>query len=270
MKITRTKGIVGLIIALILSATAVVFTPQREKDKKQENQVYKPLADANNCLFVIVPGHGGKDNGKYYTGGKRSPIWPDGHQVLEGVSTKLYAYELTASLMKEGLDVIMLNTQNRDMTLQERVNQVNALYSIDKRVVAIFIHHNAQQTYTAPYYDCFGNRGYLSIDQGGATGAESYTSIGLTEADNFNNNFIIPQFEKDMPDIKWRYGYKQKGKEANFTVLAYTKCPSVLEEWLFMTTYTDSQMIASDSLRQIWVSTMTKSCANYDKSLSNS
>ena len=35
--------------------------------------------------IILDAGHGGLINGVYQTKGKRSPIWPDGRQLFEGV-----------------------------------------------------------------------------------------------------------------------------------------------------------------------------------------
>ena len=35
--------------------------------------------------IILDNGHGGMLNGKYQTSGKRSPKWPDGSQMFEGV-----------------------------------------------------------------------------------------------------------------------------------------------------------------------------------------
>ncbi|MDY0104401.1 MAG: N-acetylmuramoyl-L-alanine amidase [Lentimicrobium sp.] len=258
-KLNLKKGLLGIFIALFASLGAMLFIPQED--------VYKPVETANNIEYVIVAGHGDADNGQYLTPGKRSPIWPDGHQVLEGRSTKLYALELTASLESAGLDATILNPLPYDMSLQERTKRINDMYKQDKRLFVIYVHHNAQQLTNANYVDKLGNKGFLSVADGGATGAESYTSVGRTRSDTFNNDYLIPQLEKDIPEVAWRYGSGTKGKEANFYVLKNTIPPGVLIEWCFMTTYPDSQKISSKDIRTRWVQSVTNACLNYENSL---
>ncbi|NCU27398.1 hypothetical protein EOM86_11895, partial [Candidatus Nomurabacteria bacterium] len=96
-----------------------------------------------------------------------------------------------------------------------------------------------------------GMRGYTSVAAGGATGMESFTSVGWTESDNFNENYLIPELRRAMPDIRWRGGKNGNlGKEAGFYMLRNTDCPAVLIEWNFMTTYDPDAKIILDPARQ--------------------
>jgi N-acetylmuramoyl-L-alanine amidase len=208
-------------------------------------------------LVIIRAGHGTRYKNKYLTAGKQSPQWPGGLKVYEGISCMELAYDLAQKLMKADIECVIINPYNTDMTLQEEVSRVNYIYANDKRAILLNIHHNAQPTANADYTDFEGFKGFYNTQ--GATGIESYTSPGQTISDTFNNSFIIPELEKVFADVVFRYGSKTKGKEANFTVLTATSCPSILVEWMFMTTYWDCNFIANETKRDSFTTALCRS-----------
>lgn len=234
-------GIVGIVMSAVIGITQ--FTHDSEMPK-------------TNTLYIVVAGHGSFTENMYQTPGKQSPTWEDGLKIYEGYSNRLMALELTLRLTKAGMDVIFLNNELQDMTLQERVTKINAMYEEDKRAVVISLHHNAQPTSTADYVDFEGLGGYTSTSTGGASGIEIFTSPGYTESDIIVNDYIFPELEKTQT-LPFRYGSITKGKEAMFTILSQTKCPALLIEWGFMTTYTDCLIIADEKERQTYINSLT-------------
>ncbi|MDD4217456.1 MAG: N-acetylmuramoyl-L-alanine amidase [Bacteroidales bacterium] len=258
MRTQFTRKFGGAIIALLVTSLIAIvsigdYTPIKE-------------IKASNSHVIVCSGHDPVFNGEYMTYGKQSPTWEDGLKIYEGRSCQLLALELTEKLIDAQIDVTYLNPYSHKLSLLERVTEVNKIFKIDKRVLLISLHHNAQQTKTAPYIDKYGQKGYLSTADGGATGIESYTSVGYTESDNLNNNFIIPELQKEFPDIKFRTGHKTLGKEANFYVLTQTNCTAVLIEWMFMTTYTDCLIISNSDYRNRYTDAICRALVSYDKS----
>lgn len=256
------KAILGTLGAIILGVGTLITTIPNKADKS----VPIEYRDASNVCYVFVHGHAPVYNGIYGTQGKQSPEWADSLKIYEGESCRELVVMLSLEMIRAGIDFIWLNPFETDMTLQERVSKTNELYKKDKRVVFISLHHNAQPVDNGDYTDKHGQKGFTSASTGGATGTESYTSVGWTTSDSINNYYIIPELKQAFPEMKWRKGTTHDGKEANFYVLKYTNCPAVLIEWGFMTTYTDCQFIDDDYNREVYVKTIAQGLINYNKS----
>ncbi|MDD2633940.1 MAG: N-acetylmuramoyl-L-alanine amidase [Bacteroidales bacterium] len=261
MKFHLGKKSGSVLIALLIASVVTMFSIAD----------YTPIKEiqASNSHVIVCSGHNPVFNGEYMTQGKQSPTWQDGLKIYEGRSNQLLALELTEKLINAQIDVTYLNPYSEQLSLIDRVAEVNRIFRIDKRVILISLHHNAQPTTKAPYIDDFGQKGYLSTSDGGATGIESYTSVGATESDNLNNNYIIPELQAEFPDIKFRTGPKTLGKEANFYVLSRTNCSAVLIEWMFMTTYTDCLIISNPEYRDRYTDAICRAIVRYDKTLYN-
>ncbi|MDR2011420.1 MAG: N-acetylmuramoyl-L-alanine amidase [Bacteroidales bacterium] len=251
--------IIGAVIGAITLTVTLLFTG---KDKPFTNVKYK---DRSAIHVLISSGHGSILNSIYQTLGKQSPTWADSLKIYEGYSTKMLALDLSHKLMQNNIDVTYINAYNTDMTLNERVQRVNELYKNDKRVILIDIHHNAQPIGKANYTDFEGYKGFVNSPFG-ATGIETFTSVGFTESDIINNEFIIPELENDF---QFRYGTWTKGKEENFYMLKHSHCPAVLIEFLFMTTYEDCLLIADPEQRDLFTTHITNALVNYNNYLNS-
>jgi len=219
-----------------------------------------------NVLVGVLYGHGPIVDNRYTTQGKQSPQWPDGLKIYEGYSCKLLAYDLVHQLEKHDIDSYLVNNDVYDIDLVERVERLNKMFSIDRRVVLISLHHNAQPTDRADYTDRYGQKGYLNTI--GATGIEIYTTPGQTRSDTIAT-LIYNGIKKSLPLVNWRTDYKDgdPDKEAWFYVLKQTNCPAVLIEFGFMTTYSDCLLIANDSVRGKYIDGIVNGIIEYNKIL---
>lgn len=258
----KIKNIIVICLAALIVSLAIFLKNEQVATSFSHVQQIEKSAI---CVYLVA-GHGNVYNGAYLTPGKQSPTWRDGLKVYEGKSNKELTYKLAYELSRKDIDVTIINNLNFDMSLQERVAKINSLYSTDNRGIAIFLHHNAQPTTNADYTDFEGLKGYYN---NGATGIESFTSVGQTTSDIINNQFIIPELEKELPGMNFRYGKGTKGKEANFYVLTYTHCPAVLIEFGFMTTYSECVIIADECYRDIYVQALANAIKKYNEYLNN-
>ena len=70
---------------------------------------------------LFIAGHGGLNpkTGKYVTPGKRSPVWPDGRQLFEGVFNREVVSLLHGLCIKEGIEFKNLVPEWQDISLGE-------------------------------------------------------------------------------------------------------------------------------------------------------
>lgn len=174
-------------------------------------------------VWLFDNGHGGIIDGEYVTKGKRSPVWPDGSQLFEGVFNREIVKRLMSLCEDNGVYYYNLVPENEDPWLHTRAHRANELLrtsleeSLDVELVYVSIHGNA----------------------GGGTGFEIYTSRGNTKSDIVATIFY-DQFKKDLGgDFKLRPDIKDgdPDKEALFTVLTKTYMPAILTENLFFDNY---------------------------------
>lgn len=256
----KTKAFVGIAGAIIAAVTVMFST-------SSDNYTAQLKSNENSTHFIIISGHGGKQNNEYQTYGKQSPTWPDSTKIYEGIVCKIMALKLCSEMMEAGLEVTYLNNYNIDMTLQERVLRVNQLMKQlpGMRVMVISLHLNAQDAKKGDYKDANGIKGFTSTATGGASGIEVYTSRGWTDSDRFVENYLIPELEKAVPEMPWRYGKGQKGKEADFYILKYTNSYTALIEFGFMTTWTDSKLILNKDVRNRYLRGIKIACIKFNK-----
>jgi N-acetylmuramoyl-L-alanine amidase len=246
------NNLAGVIIVAIITATTAIFYPFKNIDSLSNSNVH----------VAIVAGHNRIENNNYLTAGKQSPTWECGLKIYEGFSTQILALDLTSSLMQNNIDATIINNKS-EMPLSDRVSRINDMYSKDKRLILIELHHNAQQTDKADYTDHEGQKGFLNSPA--ATGIEVFTSVGYTESDNIADNFIMPALKYYFPHVNFRNA--GRSKEANYYMLRRTQCPAVLIEWLFMTTYSDCILIANPEQRKLLIQALTLAIVNYNYSL---
>lgn len=255
----QNKSIIGAVIGAAIISVIALFPV---KDKTFTHVNYKERSAVH---VVIVSGHGSILNSIYQTPGKQSPTWSDSLKIYEGYSCKLLAYNLAYKLTSAGIDVTYINNYNTDMSLYDRAVKVNELWSLDKRILFISLHHNAQNASTGDYTDFEGQKGFTSISSGGASGIDIFTSPGLSESDNFADNYLLPQLKGTLLQCNFRN--KGKSREANFYVLTKTKCPAVLIEFNFMTTYKpDCLQIQDPTIRNNYTTAIATAVINYNTS----
>jgi len=170
-------------------------------------------------IYLLLAGHGGLINGKYVTPGKRSPIWEDGSVYYEGVGNRDIVDRISNKLDVCGILHHKITTGGVDTGLSRRADVINAycaMYGTD-RCVLIEVHSN----------------GFSDPD---AKGWEVYSTKGLTKSDAVAT-IMYEEAQKEFPTERFRKDTKDgdPDKEANFTVIAKSKCRAVLTENFFQT-----------------------------------
>jgi len=166
----------------------------------------------SNYHWVLDNGHSGMVNGEYATKGKRSPVWPDGRQLFEGVSNRKIVRSIHELCQLAGVSSTILVPEEQDISLRERCRRTNVIASKDPSIF-VSVHSNA----------------------GGGTGWEVFTTKGLTKSDHVATEFFnsARQF---LPTFRMRVDFSDDDpdQEAQFYVLKHTTCPAILTENLFM------------------------------------
>lgn len=180
-------------------------------------------------IYLIDTGHGGLINDVYVTPGKRSPVWPNGTQYFEGVGNRLIAKELTKLMDQAGMAYHMVTVGNKDTDLDDRVDVINAMcrmYGADNCIL-ISIHSDG---FTTP--DAHGWTVYTTK---GTTKSDAVATIMSQEA---KKTFNGPHeyFREDKTD-------GDPDKEANFYIIANSKCRAILTENFFHTNPRECQEV---------------------------
>ena len=171
-------------------------------------------------IWILDNGHGGMIDGVYQTAGKRSPVWPDGEVLYEGVFNRAIVDRLMVLCKANNIDAVNLVDTQDDVPLSYRTDKANSIAkSSGKPCIYVSIHANG-------------------FDEEQANGWSVYTSRGETKSDEIAT--IL--FNKSMIEFKGEYMRKDTtdgdvDKEANFDVLANTSMPAILSENFFMTNY---------------------------------
>lgn len=166
-------------------------------------------------IILLDAGHGSVIDGVPQTAGKRSPIWGDGSQLIEGEFNRAIMAGIMQQLIINGIDCRVLVHELTDVTLSERVKVENkvAKDNLNNLCVTISIHSNA----------------------GGGKGFEAFTSIGETTSD-IVAEYICNAFKAEFPDKPLRADHSDGDldKESNFYILRKTRGAAVLTENFFM------------------------------------
>lgn len=163
--------------------------------------------------ILLDNGHGSE------TLGKRSPVWPNGKQLLEWKFNR----EIVA-LIAEQLSGLQINYQvivpeTTDISLAERARRANSYVDKGVKCLLISVYANA----------------------GGGTGWEVF-HYPSSETSKLYAQIFSQVAGKTLPEFKNR-GVKSE----NFQILRQAKCPSVLTENLFMDTWKDCEFILSEA-----------------------
>lgn len=165
----------------------------------------------SNKKILIDAGHG------IDTPGKRSP---DG-SFREYLWNRQIADLVLEDLVIDGYDVSLVVPETNDISLQTRVNRINAVCNAHgaDNVILVSIHANAA-----------GN-GQTWMN---ATGWSCYTTKGVTKSDRLAN-CLYDAFERAFPDRRIRKDMSDGDRdwEENFYIIQKSKCPAVLLENFF-------------------------------------
>lgn len=194
-------------------------------------------------MILLDSGHGAN------TPGKRSP---DG-EFREYLYVREVAQEAQRELVKMGIECELLVRESLDVSLGERVRRVNEYckkYGA-KNVALVSIHVNAAGD---------GSR-WMN-----GTGIEVWTSNGKTRSDELAQMFIeaAKNNHKGMK-IRTDYSDGDGDKEAQFDVLAKTKCAAIITENGFMDNKADVEYLLSPEGKRAVVMTHVDAIINYAK-----
>ncbi len=162
---------------------------------------------------ILDNGHGGIINGRYQTGGKRSPNWDMG-VLYEGAFNRWIVNGIMMVLDQLQIPYYHVSPELRDVSLNARVARANKIYQENPNTYLLSIHANA----------------------GGGEGIEGFTSVGDTASDPIAERFL-EVLENDLPKEKMRFDRYSDGdrdKEANYRVLSKTNGRAILLELGFM------------------------------------
>lgn len=203
-------------------------------------------------LFLIDAGHGGIHpmTNQYVTPGKRSPEFPDGSVLYEGVNNRINAKLIVEGLRKDGLNAELLFDTWQDVPLSKRVKKVNEIAK-EKDVVLISIHS-----------DAFG-KGWTD-----PKGITVFTSKGHTKSDIYADH-IWQGLNCNFADITTmrtdRYSDGDVDKESQFYILTKTSCPAILLELGFHTNKQEATLMQTDVWRDKIVKSLVEGCNIIDR-----
>lgn len=189
-------------------------------------------------VVILDAGHGGIIQGKYQTGGKRSPKRPDGTVLYEGVNNRRIVEEIKKAFDREFIQYVDVVDSQEDVPLGTRVRRANA---IKGNTLYLSIHSNAA-----------GNSGWSDARGFGTyiyTGAGSRTRA-LAEIMHRNLWENLSEFTRDRGI-----------RERNFYVLKKTSMSSLLLELGFHTNLAETYLIESKE----WSDAVVNAIVNFVK-----
>lgn len=183
----------------------------------------QPPTSESNYLWLFDNGHGGIIDGEYQTAGKRSPRWPDGEILYEGVFNRAIVDRLMKLCADAGIDAVNLVDTEEDVPLSKRTDKANDISRQQadkdgKPCIYVSVHAN----------------GFSSEE---ANGWAVYTSVGETKSDKIAT-ILYEKAEAEFPGEYFRKDTHSDGdvdQESNFWVLRKTVMPAILSENFFMT-----------------------------------
>jgi len=201
--------------------------------KTEFDMSIKPHAPASKYLWIFDNGHGGVIDGAYQTSGKRSPVWPNGEVLYEGVFNRAIVDRLMVLCEANNIDAVNLVDTPEDVPLSNRTDKANSIAKAsDKPCIYVSVHANG-------------------FSDESANGWEVFTSPGETKSDPIAT-VLYEKAKAEFPERKMRssMGDGDPDKEAKFTVLMDTSMPAILSENFFMTNYREChELLMSESGR---------------------
>ena len=182
--------------------------------------------------WLLDPGHGGLIDNAYQTAGKRSPKFPDGSVLYEGVFNRDVVGRIIKLCQDNDVDTINLVDTNEDMSLRHRVTKANLFNKENKNSIYVSVHANA-----------FGN------------GRDFNSAKGICTFHHYNSRNGKKLAETLQPHLAFFTGFRDRGviandRWANFYVLRKTHMPAVLSENGFMTNFDDAVALMDPDMRQ--------------------
>ena len=183
-------------------------------------------------IWLLDPGHGGMLNGAYQTRGKRSPVFPDGSVLYEGVFNRDIASRIKALCDAESIECEDIVNSEHDVPLATRAARANSRQAADPRCRYISIHANA-----------WGDATSFNSAHGASSFHYMTSKVGKKMATAL------------LKHIVQETGLKSRGVQANmnwanFYVLRKTNMPAILSENGFMTNLEDATNLMKDDFRQ--------------------
>jgi N-acetylmuramoyl-L-alanine amidase len=195
--------------------------------KTEFDMSIKPhVPEESKYLWILDNGHGGVIDGVYQTSGKRSPVWPDGEVLYEGVFNRAIVDRLMALCKANNIDAVNLVDTPEDVPLSDRTSKANSIAKAsDKPCIYVSVHANG-------------------FSDEAANGWEVYTSPGETKSDEIAS-ILFEKARIEFPSYNMRKDTRDgdPDKEANFYVLIHTTMPAILSENFFMTNYKECHEI---------------------------
>ena len=183
-------------------------------------------------IWLLDPGHGGIINNVYQTRGKRSPVFPDGSILYEGVFNRDIATRIKALCDADGIECENIINSEHDVPLATRVSRANARHTTDPRCRYVSIHAN-----------------------GWGDGATFNSAHGVSSFHYMTSKTGKKMATALLKCIIQETGLKSRGVQANmswanFYVLRNTSMPAILSENGFMTNLEDATNLMKDDFRQ--------------------
>lgn len=170
-------------------------------------------------MVILDNGHG------INTAGKRSPVWPDGSQVLEYAVNRQLVNITASYLMEYNIPFLILVNEVYDISLRERVRRANIMTRKWPNAFLVSIHCNAADSPNA--------RGWCAYTSKGETPSDRMASVFYQNARMlFEGHRIRTDYADGDPDF-----------EDQFYILRKTTCPAVLTENFFMTNREDCRLL---------------------------
>lgn len=211
-------------------------------------------------VILIDNGHG--EN----TLGKQSPILKDSGldisseftekgRFKEWKYTRVIASMISEKLKSMGYDARLIVTEDKDISLAERIRRVNTICNKvgTSNVLLISVHANA-----------VGD----SSQWMNGKGWEAYTTRGKTKSDILAE-FLYKRASKNMDGRKIREDWTDgdRDKEADFYIIKKSYCPAVLTENFFYDNKDDLKYLTSDEGIHAVVRTHVEGIIDYINSL---
>jgi N-acetylmuramoyl-L-alanine amidase len=224
----------------LLTGSAVTSVP---KLNSVETKIKNPQ-----WTFILDPGHGGIVDGQYVTPGKRSPTFPDGSVLYEGVNNRAHVNSVFRLAKNLGFNVVNLVPTNEDVSLLKRITLANK--------------YGKKSVYISFHSDAAGNGSLWHA----AKGITVFTSKGQTTSDKFAD-IIFKNLRNQFPDMNFRQDMTDNDpdKEENFFVLQKTVMPAVLLELGFHTNFNEAQYIQTEEFRLKMAKAVVDSMYEWEK-----
>lgn len=209
-------------------------------------------------VILIDNGHGVNTLGKQsplISGLKISSEFTENGRFKEWKYTRVIANMVVETLKAMGYDARLLVSEDKDISLSERVKRTNAICKKygTSNVLLISVHANAA-----------GDSSKWMTGKGW----EAYTTVGKTKSDTLAE-YLYKRAKNNFEDRKIRMD-KTDGdmdKESNFYIIKNSYCPAVLTENFFYDNKDDLEYLTSDEGVHAVVRTHVEGIVDYLKSV---